>query len=1041
MATENNDNKKAAEQAGAAPKKKLNVVFRAQNSKNLKTLPESLKGAQGEKRLSKKQPQGDRISKPSEAQNVRRPRPLPAGTKPVRPQLKSIEEGAKHIANEPVVKLIKKADHDAALKAAEAKAAALDETAKEDKAENAAADTIRAEEAAKAQTTGSNAEQNTDAAQTENSVKAGGKNVSGEEAQHKATGSKTASEAELTSAEAKQDKSDDSKTETEDTATAANNENSAAKSKAAGSSTAEADAANDNDAKKEAVNAAETLATESEPVRKKETLGNTADSLPKIKIVKSYANYNAAEIIAAASRQARQAAGNRDAKRSDGRNDRTQRNQNGQGRDQGGNVRQGGFRGKSGENGGRTFIARGNAADGGRTGQGRIQGDRSNTQGRRPGGAGAGMAAPSFDGSSKNGGRGGRAGSGRNDYSKDRKDKFVDNPNLKAPKTGKGAFIKPEPKKEAPEDEIKQIVIPETLTIKELADKLKMQPSVIVKKLFLTGKMVTPNTELSYEEAEEIAIEYDILCEKEIQEDVIAELLKEEEEDEATLKLRNPVVCVMGHVDHGKTSLLDAIRNTNVTSREAGGITQHIGASVVKVGDRCITFLDTPGHEAFTAMRLRGAQSTDIAVLVVAADDGVKPQTIEAISHAKAAGVEVVVAINKMDKPGANADLVKSQLTEYELVAEEYGGSTPMVPVSAKSGDGIKELLDMILLEADVLELKANPNRNARGLVIEAQLDKGRGPVATVLVQKGTLKVGDNVVAGSCYGKVRAMLDDKGNRIKKAAPSYPAEILGLNDVPNAGEVFMVCEDEKEARSIAETFIAEQKKHMLEETKQKMNLDDLFDEIKAGNVKELPIIVKADVQGSVEAVKQSLGKLSNEEVAVKVIHAAAGNINESDVTLASTANAIIIGFNVKPDATAKATAEREKVDMRLYKVIYQAIDDLQAALTGMLAPVYEEQYTGRAIVRQVFKASNVGNIAGSYVTDGLVERGSRARLFRGDKQLFDGEIASLKRFKDEVKEVKLGFECGIVLEDFSDIQVDDTLEFYKMVQVARTQSAE
>ena len=346
----------------------------------------------------------------------------------------------------------------------------------------------------------------------------------------------------------------------------------------------------------------------------------------------------------------------------------------------------------------------------------------------------------------------------------------------------------------------------------------------------------------------------------------------------------------------------------------------------------------------------------------------------------------------------------------------------------------------MILLEADVLELKANPNRNARGLVIEAQLDKGRGPVATVLVQKGTLKVGDNVVAGSCYGKVRAMLDDKGNRIKKAGPSYPAEILGLNDVPNAGEVFMVCADEKEARSIAETFIAEQKKHMLEETKQKMNLDDLFDEIKAGNVKELPIIVKADVQGSVEAVKQSLGKLSNEEVAVKVIHAAAGNINESDVTLASTANAIIIGFNVKPDATAKATAEREKVDMRLYKVIYQAIDDLQAALTGMLAPVYEEQYTGRAIVRQVFKASTVGNIAGSYVTDGVVERGSRARLFRGDKQLFDGEIASLKRFKDEVKEVKLGYECGIVLEEFSDIQVDDTLEIYKMVQVARTQKS-
>ena len=1011
MATENNDNKKAAEQAGSAPKKKLNVVFRAQNSKNLKTLPEGLKGAQGERKLGKKQNQGEKSAKQAEAQTVRRPRPLPAGTKPVKPQLKSIGEESRS-ANETVVKLVKKAEHDAAAEAklAETKAEAeVKQTAESAATENKTAEAKTTEPAA------------------ENAAKQTETDAVNKAAEVKAA---AASEAEAVKAES------EAKTKTEEASAESKTESvndSEGKADKAAAETAAKHAAESTDEVKPAEEPA------AEAVRPKETLDNTAASLPKIKIVKSYANYNAAEIIAAASRQARQAAGNRDAKRGDGRNDRGQRNQGGQGRDQNGNGRQGGFKSRNGENSGRTFIARGNAADGGRTGQGRIQGDR-NTQGRRPGGAGAGMAAPAFDASSKNGGRGGRANGGRNDYSKDRKDKFIDNPNIKTPKTGKGAFIKPEPKKEAPEDEIKQIVIPETLTIKELADKLKMQPSVIVKKLFLTGKMVTPNTELSYEEAEEIAIEYDILCEKEVQEDVIAEILKEDEEDAATLKLRNPVVCVMGHVDHGKTSLLDAIRNTNVTSREAGGITQHIGASVVRVGDRCITFLDTPGHEAFTSMRLRGAQSTDIAVLVVAADDGVKPQTIEAISHAKAAGVEVVVAINKMDKPGANAELVKSQLTEYELVAEDYGGSTPMVPVSAKSGDGIKELLDMILLEADVLELKANPNRNARGLVIEAQLDKGRGPVATVLVQKGTLKVGDNVVAGSCYGKVRAMLDDKGNRIKKAGPSYPAEILGLNDVPNAGEVFMVCADEKEARSIAETFIAEQKKHMLEETKQKMNLDDLFDEIKAGNVKELPIIVKADVQGSVEAVKQSLGKLSNEEVAVKVIHAAAGNINESDVTLASTANAIIIGFNVKPDATAKATAEREKVDMRLYKVIYQAIDDLQAALTGMLAPVYEEQYTGRAIVRQVFKASTVGNIAGSYVTDGVVERGSRARLFRGDKQLFDGEIASLKRFKDEVKEVKLGYECGIVLEEFSDIQVDDTLEIYKMVQVARTQKS-
>lgn len=960
MATENNENKKQGiEQNGAAPKKKLNVVFRKQNSQSIKELPKGLKAAAGEAAGKKRSTQGEKSAKTGEhAGRSRRPRPLPAGTKPVKPVLRELEEEAKLTTEEPKAKLIKKADHDAA----EAKAAEI----------KRAAETKQADETKQTAVTKQTAAETGQAELSENTAK------------------------EAAEAETKPEAAPAAKPEEEPT---------------------------------------------KQEEKKPEIFGGASAELPKVKIVKSYANYNAAEVIAEASRQARQAAaGNREAnkKRGDGKNfgNRSQ----GQGRPQGqnGDRAQGGFRQKNGEGSGRTFIVRGNAADGGRGG--RPQQGQGTAQSRRPSG-GAGMSAPSFDGSSKNIGRNGRNAGGRNDHNRDRKDKFVDNPNLKTPKTGKGAFIKPEPKKEAPEDEIKQIVLPETLTIKELADKLKMQPSVIVKKLFLTGKMVTPNTELSYEEAEEIALEYDILCEKEEQVDVIAEILKEDEENESDLKPRNPVVCVMGHVDHGKTSLLDAIRNTNVTSREAGGITQHIGASVVKSGDRYITFLDTPGHEAFTAMRLRGAQSTDIAVLVVAADDGVKPQTIEAINHAKAAGVEVVVAINKMDKPTANVEHVKSQLTEYGLIAEDYGGSTPMVPVSAKTGEGIKDLLDMILLEADVLELKANPNRNARGLVIEAQLDKGRGPVATVLVQKGTLKVGDNVVAGACYGKVRAMLDDKGNRIKKAAPSYPAEILGLNDVPNAGEVFMVCADEKEARSIAETFISEQKKHMLEETKQKMNLDDLFDEIKAGNVKELPIIVKADVQGSVEAVKQSLGKLSNEEVAVNVIHAAAGNINESDVALASTANAIIIGFNVKPDATAKAIAEREKVDMRLYKVIYQAIDDLEAALTGMLAPVYEEKYTGRAVVRQVFKASNVGNIAGSYVTDGVIERGSRARLYRGDKMIFDGDIASLKRFKDEVKEVKLGFECGIVLEDFSDIMVDDTIEAYKMVQVQRGTTAE
>ena len=625
-----------------------------------------------------------------------------------------------------------------------------------------------------------------------------------------------------------------------------------------------------------------------------------------------------------------------------------------------------------------------------------------------------------------------------NDKKHDKKDKYKDDiSDVRLQKPGKGAFIKPEPKKEKPEDDIKVIVIPESLTIRELAEKLKIQPSIIVKKLFLQGKMVTPNTDLSYEEAEEIAMEYDILCEKEEKVDVIAELLKEDEEDEKDMTSRSPVVCVMGHVDHGKTSLLDAIRQTNVTAKEAGGITQHIGASVVRVGDRKITFLDTPGHEAFTAMRLRGAQATDIAILVVAADDGVKPQTIEAINHAKAAGVEIVVAINKIDKPGANIDRVKQELAEQGLISEDWGGSTTMVPVSAKSKEGIGDLLEMILLEADVLELKANANRKARGIVIEAELDKGRGPVATVLVQKGTLKVGDNIVAGASYGKVRAMIDDKGGRAKKAGPSTPVEILGLSDVPNAGEVFMVCDNEKDARNIAETFISENKNKLLEETKQKMNLDDLFDQIKAGNVKELPIIIKADVQGSVEAVKQSLYKLSNEEVAVNVIHSGVGAINESDVNLASASNAIIIGFNIKPDATAKSIAEQEKVDIRLYKVIYQAIEDIEAALTGMLAPVYEEKVTGHAIVRQLFKASGVGTIAGSYVTDGVIERGSSARIFRGNDKIFEGPIASVKRFKDDVKEVKTGFECGLVFEGFSELAVDDNIEAFKMVEVPRT----
>ena len=565
---------------------------------------------------------------------------------------------------------------------------------------------------------------------------------------------------------------------------------------------------------------------------------------------------------------------------------------------------------------------------------------------------------------------------------------------------------------------------------------MKIQPAQILKKMLLEGKMATLNSELSYEDAENIAIEYDIICEMEEKVDVIAELLKEEEEDDKLLKKRPPVVCVMGHVDHGKTSLLDAIRHANVTDREAGGITQHIGAYTVDINGNAITFLDTPGHEAFTAMRMRGANSTDIAILVVAADDGVMPQTVEAINHAKAAGIEIIVAVNKIDKPNANIDRVKQELSEYELIPEDWGGSTVFAPVSAKTGQGIKELLEMVTLTADILELKANPKRKARGLVIEAQLDKGRGPVATVLVQKGTLKIGDFIAAGATHGKVRAMLDDKGNRVKEAGPSIPVEILGLNDVPNAGEVFICHANDKDAKHFADTFIEQNRLKLLEDTKLRMSLDDVFSQIKEGNLKELNIIVKADVQGSVEAVKTSLLKLSNEEVVVKVIHSGVGAINESDVILASASNAIIIGFNVRPDATAKNTAESEGVDVRLYKVIYQAIEDVEAAMKGMLDPVYEEKVLGHAEVRQIFKASGVGNIAGAYVLDGTFERGCKVRISRQGEQIFEGDLASLKRFKDDVKEVKAGFECGLVFEGFGEMEELDIVEAYKMVEVPR-----
>ena len=600
-----------------------------------------------------------------------------------------------------------------------------------------------------------------------------------------------------------------------------------------------------------------------------------------------------------------------------------------------------------------------------------------------------------------------------------------------------GKFIKPEKKPvEQVEEQIKVITIPETLTIKELADKMKMQPSAIVKKLFLQGQIVTVNQEITYETAENIAIEYDIICEQEVKVDVIEELLKEDEENQDDMISRPPVICVMGHVDHGKTSLLDAIRKTNVTDKEAGGITQHIGAYTVTVNDQKITFLDTPGHEAFTAMRMRGASSTDIAILVVAADDGVMPQTVEAINHAKAAGIEIIVAVNKMDKPGANIERVKQELTEHGLIAEDWGGSTIFVPVSAKNGENIDTLLEMILLTSEVLELKANPNRRARGLVIEAELDKGRGPVATILVQKGTLKVGDFVSAGAASGKVRAMIDDKGRRVKEAGPSTPVEILGLGDVPNAGEIFLAHANDKEAKYYAETFVAQNKEKLLEETKTKMSLDDLFSQIQAGNLKELNLIIKADVQGSVEAVKQSLMKLSNEEVVVKCIHGGVGAINESDVILASASKAIIIGFNVRPDAQAKTTAEREGVDVRLYRVIYQAIEDIEAAMKGMLDPVFEEKVIGHAEVRQIFKASAVGNIAGSYVLDGVFQRGCKIRITREGEQIYEGELASLKRFKDDVKEVKTGFECGLVFDGFDGMQEFDIVEAYIMVEVPR-----
>ena len=705
--------------------------------------------------------------------------------------------------------------------------------------------------------------------------------------------------------------------------------------------------------------------------------------------------------------------------------------------------RQGGERSFGGNRQGGDRNFGGNRQGGGSFG-GNRQGGQGGFQGRSGGRGGNNDDRAALDRAALDHANAERANSEKRAYkekanrerqNRERKEQERDNlTNLKN-KPKKNGFQMPKPV-EKKEDEIRTVTLPETLTIKELADALKVQPAAIVKKLFLQGVMATVNQEITYEKAEEIALEYNCIAEPEEKVDVIEELLREDEEDEKDMVPRPPVVCVMGHVDHGKTSLLDAISHTNVISGEAGGITQHIGASVIKYNGQRITFLDTPGHEAFTAMRMRGANSTDIAILVVAADDGVMPQTIEAISHAKAAGIEIIVAINKIDKPSANVDRVKQELSEYELIPEDWGGSTIFVPVSAKTGEGIDTLLEMLLLTAEMHELKANPKREARGLVIEAELDKGKGPVATVLVQKGTLHVGDPIAAGACHGKVRAMMDDKGRRVKEAGPSTPVEILGLSDVPNAGEIFVSLKTEKEARSFAETFISQGREKLLEDTKSRMSLDDLFSQIQAGNVKELNIIVKADVQGSVEAIKQSLVKLSNEEVVVKIIHGGVGAINESDVSLASASNAIIIGFNVRPDATAKNIAEQEGVDLRLYRVIYNAIEDVEAAMKGMLDPVFEEKVIGHAEVRQLFKASGVGTIAGSYVLDGSFQRGCKVRITREGEQIYEGELASLKRFKDDVKEVKAGYECGLVFEKFNDLQELDQVEAYIMVEVPR-----
>ena len=594
----------------------------------------------------------------------------------------------------------------------------------------------------------------------------------------------------------------------------------------------------------------------------------------------------------------------------------------------------------------------------------------------------------------------------------------------------------PKPKKEEKQEKL-HIIIPDTITVGDLAQKLKVSATEIIKRLMQLGIMAAITQDIEYDVAALVAEDMGAEVQREI---IITEedkLLSEAEkpDEEKDLLPRPPVVCVMGHVDHGKTSLLDAIRSTNVTASEAGGITQHIGAYMVNINGNQIAFLDTPGHEAFTAMRARGALVTDIAILVVAADDGIMPQTIEAINHAKAAEVSIIVAINKIDKEGANPDRVKQELTEHGLVPEEWGGDVICVEVSAKQHKNIDSLLEMVLLTAEVKELKANPNRHARGTVIEAKLDKGRGPVATVLVQNGTLRQGDIIVTGTAVGRVRAMVDDKGKKIKEAIPSTPVEIVGLSETPDGGDPFYVVEDERAARNVVE--MRKQKiKDEANKARQRVNLDDLFSQIQQGDVKDLNIIVKADVQGSVEAVRQSLEKISNEEVRVRVIHGAVGAITESDVTLASASNAIIVGFNVRPDVGGRNAAELNKVDMRMYRVIYEAIEEIEAAMKGMLAPTFREAVIGHAEIRQTFKVSGVGTIGGCYVTDGKIQRNCSVRIVRDGIVIHEGELDSLKRFKDDAKEVASGYECGMGFVRFNDIKEGDVVECYIMEQVAR-----